>query len=324
MIQYVFWTYNHKGKLIIPKGFRYFVPKKTKNHAHLTEDEKQIINEIITICVAKIYHFVKTYDDPKKYADRFLTFSKSRLNFFLTYFVLGAMNISPEQSFFPNSANKKLGREILYNLKDVTNATQDLAKESSTYLRSWEMTEALQRLEDEGILLNIRGKNKIKKQVSSALPRMRKGDGYENSKREGYYSVYKITHDLAALNKVVSSPQARQVIHNKLRDYGILEKFYHFMGLAIIHALMKGNENLFQLLTVGAQAFLNNNIEAQNALSKTGLDNNQIHGELWEPIKGYLSTLQVEELENTVERMVEYALRNPMGNSYILLAISKS
>jgi hypothetical protein len=296
---------------------------KTKNHAHLTDEEKQTINEIITICAAKIYHFVETYDDPKKYADRFLKFSKSRINFFLTYFVLGVMNMAPEQPFFPNIENKKLVKEIPYSIKDIANATLDLAEESSTYLRSWEMTDALQRLVDEGILLNIRGKDEIKRQVPSSLSRMQKGGGYENSKREGYYSVYKITHNLVALSKVISNPQARQVIHNKLRDSGVLEKFYHFMGLAIMHALMKGNENLFQLLTVGAQAFLSNNIEAQNALSKAGLDNEQIHGELWEPIKNYLRSLKVEELENTVKKMVEYGLDNSIDHSYVLLAISK-
>jgi hypothetical protein len=149
------------------------MPKKTKNHAHLTDDEKQIINEIITICVAKIYHFVMTYNDPKKYADRVLKFSKSKINFFITYFVLGSTNMTPEQFFFPGVKNKKLVNEIPYDIKDITNATLDLAKESSTYLRHWEMTEALQNLVDEGILLNIRGKDKIKQQIPAALPIIR-------------------------------------------------------------------------------------------------------------------------------------------------------
>ena len=299
------------------------MPKKTENHSHLTDDEKQIINEIITICVAKIYHFVEIFNDPKKYANRFLKFSKSKINFFLTYFVLGVMNMTIAQSFFPNVENKKLVKEIPYSIKDIADAALDLAKESSTYLRSWEMTEALQRLVDEGMLLNIRGKDKIKKQVPSALPRMRKGEGYKGSKREGYYSVYKITHDLATLNKVISNPQAIQVIHNQLKDYGVLEKFYYFMGLATLHALMKGNEDMFQLATVGAQATLNNNIEAQNALSEVGLDNKQIHAELWEPIKSNLRSLKEEELENLVREMVEYALNNPIDHSYVLIALSK-
>ena len=231
--------------------------------------------------------------------------------------------MASEQSFFPNTANNKLVKEIPYSIKDIANATLDLAKESSAYLRSWEMTEALQRLEDEGILLNIRGKDKIKKQVPSALPQMQKGEGYESSRREGYYSVYKISHDLATLNKVISNPKAILVIHNQLKGFGVLEKFYHFMGLAVLHALMKGNEDMFQLATVGAQAILNNNIEAQNALSEFGLDNKQIYGELWEPIKGYLRSFKEEELENLVRKMVEYALNNPIAHSYVWLALSK-
>ena len=46
--------------------------KKAKNYAHLTDDKKEIINEIITICVAKIYHFVMTHNNSKKYANEIL------------------------------------------------------------------------------------------------------------------------------------------------------------------------------------------------------------------------------------------------------------
>ena len=76
-------------------------------------------------------------------------------------------------------------------LLSLLDATLDLAKESSVYLKSWEMTEVLQGLVNEGLFMNIRGKDKIKQQTPHALPRLRKGEGYEKSRREGYYSAYR-------------------------------------------------------------------------------------------------------------------------------------
>ena len=61
--------------------------KKAKNYAHLTDDEKEIINEIITICVAKIYHFVMTHNNPKKYANEILKLSEGLLPNLISHMV---------------------------------------------------------------------------------------------------------------------------------------------------------------------------------------------------------------------------------------------
>ena len=198
------------------------MPKIAKNHAHLTNDEMKIVNEIITICVAKTYHFVMTYNNPKEYADEILKFSDSKKNFALTHYVLNATRMMPDQVLYPKDENEKLGKELPYDINEVTNATLNLARETSTYLKSWEMTEVLQNLAKVD---NIRGKDKIKQLAPQALPKLRKGEGYKKSKREGYYSIYKITKDLETLNKVISNPEAIHLIYNQLKHYGILEKF---------------------------------------------------------------------------------------------------
>ena len=54
----------------------------------------------------------------------------------------------------------------------------------------------LQDLDNEGIFMNIRGKNKIKQLMPHALPRLRKGEGYEMSKKGGILFRSQITEDL--------------------------------------------------------------------------------------------------------------------------------
>jgi hypothetical protein len=302
------------------------MPKKAKNHAHFTDDEKEMINEIITVCIAKIYHFISIQNNPKQYAEKILKLSDSKKSFALAYYILGAINMLPEQVFFSKDENEKLAKEIsqeiLHMVEISTNTVLDLARESLLYLKSWEMTEVFQNLTDHGLFVNVRGKGDIKQHIPHALPRLRKGDGYEMSKREGRYSVYKITQDLTTLNKVISNPKAMQHIYNKLKDYGILKKFYLFNGLAVMYALRDGDEDMFQLATVGTQQILNNNPEAQAALDKVGLDNKQIQHSAWGPIRNYLLSLKEEELRKLVEEMVDYLIENPIDRSLFLLALS--
>ena len=275
------------------------------------------------MCVAKIYYFLKTHHDPKQHANEILKLSESKKNFALVHYLLGAVNMSPKQFLFPQDENEKIAKEIPNMINANISATLDLVNETSLYIESWEMTEVLQKFADDGLFRNIRGKNNIKKQTPGALPRQRKGEGYETAKREGRYSVYKITDDLATLNKVISNPKAMQYIYKELKDYGVLKKFYLFKGLAVMYALRKGDENMLQLATVGAQEILNNSPEAQAALDKAGLDSNQIQHSAWGQIKDYLLSLKEKELEKLVEGMVDRLLKNPIDRSMFLLKISK-
>ena len=288
--------------------------------------KKEMINEIITVCVARIYHFIRIHNNPKLYAEKILKISESKKSFALAYYILDAINMFPEQVFFSKDENEKLAKEISREIPHMveirTNTILDLARESLSYLKSWEMTEVFQDLTDEGLFMNVRGKKDIKQHIPHALPRLRKGEGYEISKRKGRYSVYKITRDLTTLNKVISNPKAMQHIYNKLKDYGMLKKFYFFNGLAVMYALRDGDEDMFQLATVGAQQILNNNPEAQAALDKAGFDNKQIQHSAWEQIRNYLLSLKEEELEKLVEEMVDYLIENPIDRSIFLLALS--
>jgi hypothetical protein len=302
------------------------MPKKTKKHAHFTDEEKNMVNEIVTVCVARMYHFIRIHNNPKQYADKILKISDSKKSFVLAYYILGAINMLPEQFFFSKDENEKLAREISREIPHMveinTDTILDLARESRPYLKSWEMTEVSQKLSEEGLFMNIRGKKGIKQHAPHALPRLRKWAGYEMSKRKGYYSVYKITEDLTTLNKVISNPKVMQHIYTKLKDYGMLKKFYLFNGLAVMYALRDGDENMFRLATVGAQQILKNNPKAQAALEKTGLDNKKIQHSAWGQIRNYLLSLSEEKLGKLVEEMVDYLIKNPIDRSIFLLALS--
>jgi hypothetical protein len=281
-----------------------------------------IVNRIVTLCVKKIYHFIKTHNDPRKHADEILKLSHSKRNLLFSDIILGAVKMKPEEVQFPKDQNERITRAVS-NIGGLTDAISHLAKESSTYLKPWEVKEVNQDLVDVGIFNNVRGKNEIRRVAPHAFPKLRKGQEYKKSKREGYYSAYTLTDDLAKLNKVLSNPKARELIHKKLKEYEDVREFFVFKGLAAMYALRRGDEKMFEHATIGSQAILDNNIEAQIALREAGIDDQQIQHSAWPHIKNYLLSLSEEELEQFVKTRVDELLENPIADSHLLLSISR-
>jgi hypothetical protein len=310
-----------------------------KTHTGLTEDQKEIVNEIIKVCVVKVHYLVTTFDDPGNYAKEIRKLSRSKKNYYL-FTVLSKVNsLTQNQFIFPSDV-----RSVSYDTEEIKECTMELLDKSPTYLKSWEAQEALQDLVDKGLLLNIRGKKELRKTASELLPPLPKGRGSENriKWREGYPSGYRITNDLALLNEVLSNPEALAIIHGKLKSHGVLEKFYYFICSALMLVLMEEQEKMLKLATVASQTILQSseevatllrNIiqtmresskEAEVILDESCIDHKGISYSVWKKIPNYLHSLNEAELEKLVRDMVTYLLENPIDHSYILIDISKA
>lgn len=296
--------------------------KKPKTPTRIMEDEKEIIDRIVIACSGKIYYFLKTHNDPKKYANKLLKLWSSKKTLFLPNLLFATMNMSSNELIFPQDLKMKVAKAITHDEEDVTGAILDLNKRQSTYLKSWAATKTFQDLVNEGLLSNISGKRNVKK--IAPPQKLKKGRGYSDIKREGLYSAYMITDDLGALNKVISKREALEIIHRKLIKYGRLEEFFLFNGLASVHAMMKGNDKMYKFFNVAAQTFLDNSPLVQAALSRAGLNSKEIQYSLWESIKNYLSSIKEEKLEGSVRDMIRPLVENPIDYRYTLLAVFRS
>jgi hypothetical protein len=236
------------------------------------------------------------------------------------------MNMSVDELVSPYDLKMKDAKGIAFDEEEVRGIILDLKKRQSTYLKSWAATEAFQDLMNEGLLSNIRGKRNIKK---IGPQKLKKGRGYTNNEREGLYSAYMITDDLGTLNKVISNREALKIIHQKLIKYGRLEEFFYFIGLATVYAVVKSNdkksnEKMNKFFNVAAQAFLDNSPLVQSALSRAGVNSQEIQYSLWEPIKNYLGSIKEEKLEGLVREMIRPLVKNPIDYRYTLLTICRS
>jgi hypothetical protein len=297
--------------------------KKPKTSAHLTEDEKEIIDRIVVRCSDKIYYFLKTNSDPKKYASKLPKLWSSEETLFLPNLLFAMMSMKANELIFPQELKMKVAKAITHDEEKVTAAILDPIKRQAAYLKSWAATEAFQDLVNEGLLSNISGKGNIKK--IAPPQKLKKGRGHGDIKREGLHSAYMITGDLGTINKVISKHEALEIIHRKLIKYGRLEEFFLFNGLASVYAMMKSDDKkLYKFFNVAAQAFLDNSPFTQAALSRAGLNSKEIQYSLWKPIKNYLSSIKEEELEGFVRDMIRPLVENPTDYRYILLSISRS
>jgi hypothetical protein len=77
--------------------------------------------------------------------------------------------MSSKDVFYPKDENEKLAKEIPNMINANTSAISDLVNETSLYLKSWEMAEVLQKFAKEGLFMNVRGRNNIRKQIPHAL-----------------------------------------------------------------------------------------------------------------------------------------------------------
>jgi hypothetical protein len=193
------------------------------------------------------------------------------------------------QIFSPKDLNKKLADAILGS-----------AKECETLLKSYDMSEVLQISVDGGLLDNIRDKKEIKKLFPHALPMQKKGAEYKDSKREGRYSFYRITDDLERFNRVISNPKAIALIDNKLKKYGLLQKFYEFMALTFLYAVMEGDVPFNQLLRIAEADF-------------------NVNPAIWKQFKEHILALKEEELQDFAKEMVACELEDQKCLSRLLV-----
>jgi hypothetical protein len=119
-----------------------------------------------------------------------------------------------------------------------------LAKESRQYLKGPTLRKILKILENDGIVLNIRGKKNVKHYVGRNIIKQQKD---EDSKRGGgQYSAYKRTSNVQDLLDVLSNPVALQIIHRAFTSSNyldiLLRKYFKLLFENLTYILSKDDE----------------------------------------------------------------------------------
>jgi hypothetical protein len=211
--------------------------KRAKNPAQLTEEEKDMFDQIILMTGA-VFNYITT-KDPKDVAENWISSTKWKKRIASSYLLLNTRNIEVSQVLTPANLNKELAKTMLdnANAKDPTDITTDMVgtTENNAYINSSDMTEILHCLTIGNIYENIIGKNEVRR-LSSQRGRRPKDSDRTNTKSPGRPSAYITTQKVQQLKTLISKPEAYDRIRKALVESRLIYKFLKFLLQTLYYA----------------------------------------------------------------------------------------
>jgi hypothetical protein len=189
---------------------------------------------------------------------------------------------------------------IKQDTTDITTRLDDNVQ-SDIYLDPRRITEMLQKLESVGVYLNITGKKQIKSQRGKTKRGKRQKHDTTIPNPAGRPSVYKITDLFQKLKRVMSKPEAQDLLYKHLKQSKLLYKYEKFMIEAGYHAIRMDE-------TV-----------AQKMIKAT--DSDPVTDSAINLFRKHLLTLDDSELEALAAKRAESSIERLKGDPYSILGL---
>jgi hypothetical protein len=224
----------------------------------LTQNEKKIIDQVFLKYVLTFYAILKKYPDPREYAKKVLLKKfRSGKNFAALYTIAIAQNEGSEHLFSPGKINKKLAKDLAETI-----SMDDIEKD---YIHPRNMSEVLNRLNNEGIFVHLEGKKEIGKQKNK---RVRPGKKVFSTKdfddHGGKPSAYKITEEFRKQRKVMENAEAIGLFHKKLIESNLAFKLAKYKISVVLHAMRMDETLLFKTVKLGETFFHHDQSKVEN------------------------------------------------------------
>jgi hypothetical protein len=216
--------------LKIGKVCRIFMARTEKKFYIFTDQQWAELHEIVTNLAIEIQRFLDEYSNPKEFAKQYVEILEPKAIAF--YFLIElSLNMKPDSPASLKELMKKLPEE----LQDRT---------GSHYLNERQLREALNVLQKEGYYIKSReirrpGRPKSDKNILS-------------TSRGRPPAMYRITEQVAKLQKFLSNSAAQAYIHSRLQKHGLSQQFFKFLILSFMYAVRNEIDytKMFELLKI--------------------------------------------------------------------------
>jgi hypothetical protein len=185
----------------------------------LTEEDVEIIAYITTKVNTRLQQLRKEFASPKEYARKMLETYSHKDNVIANIFLSSVITLDPDNLYKPEELRNMVTGQIQKEEigKDVEGIISVFGNDD--YNVSYkDMNRALQELERDIGLTNIKGKKNIKNVK-----------GNQKIEFQGYPSVYKLPSDISYLKKVMSNPRIIRLIVGALKKMGLLDNLAFFL-----------------------------------------------------------------------------------------------
>jgi hypothetical protein len=267
-----------------------------KNPAHLTEEDREAIDQMLLICGGELDRFLDRRN-PKNDYGKISEYFQSRKNIAVVLLFLNQDYIE-DSIYNAEELNKKLEEYTGYNHPNRKNV--------KIYLNESSMSKVLRTLVDENLLLSIRGREALKK-VRYSQGKKKYQEYKEKFARGGYISIYEAHPDATRLKRVMSKPLVARTFRNALTKYSRFREYVKALLDYFIYMIRTGedmNENIYEAIN-GANIHM------------------QIDRSNWEYFRKWIHSLNEEQIEQVKEKITIFLMQNPLALHRVLYRLYK-
>jgi hypothetical protein len=241
------------------KVFRDLVVKKPKySTQNLTDEDKEILYQVVFKYATLFYNLTQKYASPKEYAEKeILKIIQSDKDIATLYTLIYAKNYPHDYLYKPGEINQKLANDmrnsIQQDYRDMTTQTDADDEQHKRFLHPRDLREkVLKNLESYGIILHLEGKDKIRQHQREVRRPGKKS--LSDDDRGGKPSAYIVTEKVEKLKKAMEKPQALDFLYDKVIKSGIAHQLAKFNFSAFLYAAKMDERVIYKLM--GAEASL--------------------------------------------------------------------
>jgi hypothetical protein len=264
----------------------------------LNEEDIIIIVNATARIAAKLQKINDTYSDPKEYAaKKMLKTIEHKKNIAASFIINDLIPQDPGKLYSPAEFKDKITKSMqpdeLYDNTDMTATVEDEFKDD--YISSNDISKALKALEKEIGLINIPGKENIKKIK-----------GKQKIEFLGKPSFYKLSPAHESLKRLMSKPKAIELIFRSLISMDLFPHLKFFCE-ASFYAIMDQNKkgmfcDFFNL--------------ASKQIDKPEAKVDKLN---WEGVINSWLSMPNDHLKFVASKVAEYLIIDPVLRQFILL-----
>jgi hypothetical protein len=269
---------------------------KNPAQKQFTDRDRELIDEI-TITMGDIVgqHSRREIESPKKLYWAYLQLTSNRKKVDRISLVLSLMDMSGKEMLFHEQIQKRLTEISRGFLKYFTEELEPNTSRLSKILREFEK---------EHIFLAGEGKKNIKRKSPKSYPRGSKGG---EGRRAGYPKAYGSESTIEDYAKILSNPEALNLINERLVKHRALKKYYDVLTESAFELFKNMDQRLFDFLQMFKVLVPN--------LDPATIPDPKL-------AKEAINSVGKEELEQRRKEVVQRLLENPSANVFFIFSLT--
>lgn len=273
----------------------------------LTNEDKQILDQIVIKYALKLFALTEKYPNPKQYTEQvILKRMRYDPNIAILYSISYIRTNPSVYLYKPGQLNEQIANDIRNTLIESypTLALED-NNSSKGFLDPRDFRERVTKiLEEAGIFLHLEGKKEIRSQEHKThRPRRKRSSDEVHVDHGGKQSAYTITEEVEKLKKTIKKPGAIEYVYEKIMSSNLPHRFAKFSLLAFFHTAKLDEVSLHKLMGIG-EVMINDDIKQ---IDKSDLVNFQ----------RFLRRFDDHQLEQLADNGAQLLIKEP--NYHLLL-----